>query len=157
MTDRLDRFLAFGTDVTAFTVFELQGTRLAESYLLTVAKVVGEELVDQLLNAHDEVVKRTPRDLPGRDDLLRKNILGDETLGPIARNIIKLWYIGIWYELPRAWTDAFGTREENYTRMVSAAAYAEGLLWSAIGAHPPGAKAPGYGSWSEPPRIPAVP
>jgi len=30
----------------------------------------------------------------------------------------------------------------------------EGLLWTAIGAHPAGAKAPGYGSWAEQPRIP---
>ena len=27
-------------------------------------------------------------------------------------------------------------------------------LWVAIGANPPGAKAPGYGSWAYPPQIP---
>ena len=39
------------------------------------------------------------------------------------------------------------------TSTVTAASYQEGLLWPAIGANPPGAKAPGYGSWAQPPRI----
>jgi hypothetical protein len=38
---------------------------------------------------------------------------------------------------------------------VNESAYTEGLLWVAIGANPPGAKAPGYGSWARPPQIPA--
>ena len=32
--------------------------------------------------------------------------------------------------------------------------YAQGLVWNAIGAHPQGAKMPGYGSWALPPTIP---
>jgi hypothetical protein len=39
--------------------------------------------------------------------------------------------------------------------VVSAASYTEGLLWPTIGANPNGAKAPGYASWAQPPRIPA--
>jgi hypothetical protein len=85
--------------------------------------------------------------------LLRRDIFSHELLGPIARNVVKLWYAGIWYELPREWTEAFGTRENNDTFGVSAAAYTESLLWPAIGANPPGAKGPGYGSWATPPRI----
>ncbi|HYO83919.1 MAG TPA: hypothetical protein VES20_21125, partial [Bryobacteraceae bacterium] len=44
----------------------------------------------------------------------------------------------------------------NVGFMVSAAAYTEGLLWPAIGANPPGAKGPGYGSWALPPRVPGL-
>jgi hypothetical protein len=61
----------------------------------------------------------------------------------------------MWYELPRAWTEAYGAREKNFTFTVSANAYTEGLIWPAIGANPSGAKAPGYGSWADPPKIPS--
>ncbi|NNH33825.1 hypothetical protein C9413_32005, partial [Rhizobium sp. SEMIA 4085] len=41
--------------------------------------------------------------------------------------------------------------------VVSPDAYIEGLLWKAIGAHPAGAKGPGFGSWAFPPKIPDLP
>jgi hypothetical protein len=148
---RLERFLAFSADVTAFSVFQLRGTGQAEAYLATVVDVVGEALVDELLERH----ARLPDG--DREDLLRREIFSDEQLGPIARNVVKLWFVGIWYELPAAWREAFGARERDVTFTVSATAYTEGLLWPAIGANPPGAKAPGYGSWAAPPRIPAIP
>jgi hypothetical protein len=151
--ERLDRFLDFSAEVTAFTVFELRGTGQADAYLATVAGVVGEGLVDELLVRYERV--QTSEDRAARERLLRREIFGDERLGPIARNVIKLWYVGIWYELPAGWREAFGARENDFTFTVSPAAYTVGLLWSAIGANPPGANAPGYGSWAAPPRIPA--
>jgi hypothetical protein len=147
--DRLERFLAFSADVTAFTVFQLRGTGQAEAYLHAVVDVVGEALVDDLLERHHAL---GDGDL---DDLLRREIFSDERLGPIARNVVKLWFVGTWYELPAAWRESFGALEGDVTFMVSATAYTEGLLWPAIGANPPGAKGPGYGSWAGPPRIPS--
>jgi hypothetical protein len=150
----MERFLAFSAEVTAFTTFQLRGTGLAQDYLSAATDAVGQDVVQQLLDAYDKL--RNTEQLE-RDERLRREIFGDEKLGPVARNIIKLWYSGIWYELPSAWTDTFGAIEKNVTFMVSAAAYTEGLLWVAIGANPPGAKAPGYGSWAAPPQIPPVP
>ena len=46
-----------------------------------------------------------------------------------------------------------GAHAAAETSTVTSASYQEGLLWRAIGANPPGAKAPGYGSWAKPPRI----
>jgi hypothetical protein len=126
---------------------------MADAYLAAVIDVVGEATVGQLLDAWERVRRAGP-DL---EENLRREIFGDEKLGPIARNIIKLWYIGTWYQLPYAWTQTFGALEKDVTFVVSPAAYVEGLLWPAIGSHPPGAKAPGYGSWSLPPVIPAIP
>jgi hypothetical protein len=145
---RLERFLAFSADVTAFTVFQLRGTGQAEAYLGAVTDVVGEALLDNLLDRHQGL---GTGDL---DELLRREIFSDERLGPIARNIVKLWFVGTWYELPVAWRERFGALDGDVTFMVSAMAYTEGLLWPAIGANPPGAKGPGYGSWSGPPLIP---
>jgi hypothetical protein len=143
--DLSQRFLAFSSTVTAFTVYDLQGSGQAESYLSTVVRVVGEQALVELLDAYD------------RPASLEAEIFSDSKLGPIARNIIKLWYAGIWYGLPPEWNDAFGARENDGIFTASASAYPEGLLWRAIGANPPGARAPGYGSWQYAPVIPPIP
>lgn len=152
---RLDRFLAFSAEVTAFGVVELQGTGQTEAYLQTVDDVVGAALVDELLALHAEAPCATEKEgRAARDTHLRRTVFGDGKLGPVARNIVKLWYSGVWYELPTAWTESYGPAPKDVTFVVSPSSYVEGLLWTAIGAHPAGAKAPGYGSWAAPPRIP---
>lgn len=147
------KFLAFSSEVTAFSVFELEGTGQADAYFAAVQSVVGAAVLEELLDAYAAV---RHLDDEQRPHALRREIFGDEKLGPIARNVVKLWYAGIWYQLPRSWTLAFGAREKDTTFTVSASAYPEGLMWRAVGAHPPGAKAPGYGSWAEPPTIPGL-
>lgn len=147
-----EQFLALSTEITAFTTFELQGTGMADAYLATLLNVVGEETVQQLLAAWEQAQRA-----PNLEEALRRTIFGDEKLGPITRNILKMWYIGTWYQLPYSWTQRFGALDNDTTFVVSPMAYTEGLLWPTIGAHPPGAKAPGYGSWAAPPSIPAVP
>ncbi len=174
--DLLDRFVAFSAEATAFGQVDLWGTGQAADYLATVQAEAGDQMLRDLLDTAG----------PGPVD---DRVFEDEKLGPLARNIIKLWYTGVWYEPPLQWAARFGTpikavpaqrrpgqqgvaghalsdskgaleqqgRQRTPARMaayaVSAAAYTEGLLWRAIGAHPPGAKAPGYGSWAVPPVI----
>jgi hypothetical protein len=156
MTTRLERFLAFSADATAFTRFELRGTGQAQDYLDTVVRVVGASIVDDLLDLHANAVTEAGGDEAKRDDLLRRDILSDPRFGPVARNIVKMWFLGVWYKLPKEWTEAYGAQQGDVTFVVSGTAYTEGLLWPTIGANPPGAKAPGYGSWALPPRIPVV-
>jgi hypothetical protein len=147
------QFLALSSEVTAFSRFELQGTGQAQLYFDTVIGVVGRAGFDELLQTYSRVTRDEGRG-DRREAELRKNVFGHEKLGPIARNIIKMWYSGVWYQLPRAWTDAYGAHATGATRTVTGDAYVEGLLWRAIGAHPPGARPPGYASWSGPPEIP---
>lgn len=149
-------FLAFSGEVTAFSAIDLQGTGQANSYLNTVVGVVGEDVLGALLDAYERALIEAPEDRKARSRLLSREIFSDEKLGPIARNIIKIWYVGVWFELPPEWTETFGALENDGTFTASPQAYPEGLLWRAIGANPPGARAPGYGSWAEPPRIPAL-
>lgn len=150
------RFLALSSELTAFSAIDLQGTGQAGTYLSLVVRVVGEDLLGELLDAYDRAVCAAGPDRHARGELLSRDIFGDEKLGPIARNIIKLWYVGIWYELPAEWVESFGALEHDGTFTAAPSAYAEGLLWRAIGAHPPGARAPGYGSWAAPPTIPPI-
>ena len=151
-TDLARRFLAFSSEVTAFTEFDLHGTGQAPSYLDTVVRVLGEPLLTELLDAYDRAAGQQDRTMA-----LQAEVFSSEKLGPIARSVIKLWYVGVWYELPPDWADSFGALENDGTFTASPAAYPEGLLWRAIGANPPGAHGPGYGSWAQPPRIPPIP
>lgn len=153
---RLDRFLQFSSVATAFTVFELTGTGMAADYLAVVDRIVGAAVTDRLLAAYEQATASgaTPPEL---EDAIRRDVLSDPLLGAVARNIVKMWYVGVWYALPAAWSDAFGVRPGDTTFTVSATAYTEGLLWPAIGASPPGAKAPGFGTWAGPPHIPRRP
>jgi hypothetical protein len=146
----LPRFLDFSAEVTAFCTLDLYGTGQAESYLSTVVTVAGSKALTELLDAYERIPQTDPK---ARSQRLYQDVFSSEKLGPIARNVIKLWYAGVWYKLPPEWTETFGAREGDVTFVVSPASYTEGLLWRAIGANPPGAKAPGYGSWAAPPRI----
>jgi hypothetical protein len=149
-----DRFLAFSAEVTGFSTFELLGTGQAEAYLASVTGVVGEGVLGELLDAYGRARAEAGEDRKAR---LYRDVFSSEKLGPVARNIIKMWYVGAWYELPPEWTESFGALDNDVTSVVSPAAYTEGLLWRAVGANPPGAKAPGYGSWAAPAQIPRIP
>ena len=154
-TSRLQRFLDFSSEVTAFAVFDLLGTGMADDYMKTVDVIVGPATLDELLQAYADLLQATPGvSAVDRKPAMSREILGSTKLGPIARNIIKLWYSGTWYKLSAAWSERFGPAPGDHTFVVSPSSYIEGLLWKAIGAHPAGAKAPGYGSWAFPPRIP---
>jgi hypothetical protein len=153
---RLQGFLDFSAEVSAFTTFDLSGTGMADAYLQTIDDIVGPAVLDDIVDAYAKVLLvaggSSARE---RKALISRDIMGDSRLGPVARNIIKLWYVGTWYKLPAAWGERFGPAPKDRTFVVSAGSYIEGLMWKAIGAHPAGAKGPGYGSWASPPRIPA--
>lgn len=159
MTARsFERFLHLSVDLTDFRETELLGTGLAHHYLAKVRAACGDDIFTDLLATHRLARADAARDGGScdrtlLDRALRHRIFSDDCLGPVARNVIKLWYAGTWYGLPPEWTDRYGANSAAETSTVTAASYQEGLLWQAIGAHPPGAKAPGYGSWAQPPRI----
>lgn len=153
----LEDFVIFSSEVTGFTEFDLLGTGQAESYRDTVTKVVGERNLTDLLSTYRQQVTELGQE-QARADQLARAVFDDPRLGPVARNIIKLWYCGVWFGLSPEWTEQFGIPgDDGGTFTASPQAYAQGLLWFAIGANPPGARAPGYGSWASPPKIPALP
>jgi hypothetical protein len=151
----MEYFLDFSVVITGFSRFHLQGTGQASLYFDTIHKVIGSALLKELLETFHELERKATMndDESILTNGLRADIFGSEKLGPIARNIIKLWYVATWYQLPQSWRDAFGTKEKDGTFVADAQAYPEGLLWPTVGVNPPGAKAPGYGTWSYPPVI----
>ena len=143
-------FIALSSELCGFSEVTLRGTGYAEAYFSTVLDIAGTAVVDELLTTYDRLPAGSPE---ARDSALRARILSDDKLGPIARNIVKLWYTSIWYELPASWHARFKTQREDRRFIPFAYAYPEGLLAPSVGAHVQGAKAPGYGSWADPPIL----
>jgi hypothetical protein len=153
--DLLDDFLALSSALTGFSVFRLKGTGQADPYLSAVAGIVGEATVRALLSAFRRITDQASGDEGAIERGIRRDILSNHRLGPVARNLIKLWYVGTWYVLPVEWREAFAAGDRDRTFVVSPDAYTEGLLWPAVGANPSGAKPLGYGMWAMAPRIEA--
>ena len=152
---KLEQFLELSSDVTAFTVTELAGTGQADVYLKTVEEGAGIAVQEGLLDTYTRLVAGVGKSATERRALLQSAIFADAKLGPVARAIVKLWYVGYWYGLPDPWQSRYGPSVRPDSFVPTPASYAEGLLWQAIGAHPSGAKAPGFASWKYAPRIPS--
>jgi hypothetical protein len=104
-TQSFEEFLFLSVDLTAFEETELLGTGLAHHYLAKVRAACGDEVVTALLDAHraaraDAAGDAGSYDRALLDRALRHRIFSDDRLGPVARNVIKLWYAGMWYGLP---------------------------------------------------------
>jgi len=143
-------FVALSAALTGFRSVDLWGTGQVDPYLNELIATVGDGLVARLLQAGDEALRS-----PDPAKALEQLVMSDAELGPVARNVIILWYLGQWNPLPNEWRDRHGASPLDVSRVISADAYRSGLVWTAIGAHPMGADPPGYGSWANPPAVPA--
>ncbi len=149
--DTRRQFVALSVILTGFNDAELWGTGMVDPYLDWIRSIVGDPCLGDLLSASQGAIDAANGNEATLERLIRLNLLEDDLLGPLARNLIVLWYLGQWNQLPPDWRDAHGASALDQTCIVSPDAYAEGLVWKAIHTHPQGAKQPGFGSWSLPP------
>ena len=153
--DTRRQFVALSVILTGFNDAELWGTGMVDPYLDWIRSIIGDPCLGDLLSAAQGAIDAANGNEATLDRLIRLNLLEDDLLGPLARNLIVLWYLGQWNQLPPDWRDAHGASALDQTCIVSPDSYAEGLVWKAIHTHPQGAKQPGFGSWSLPPVTPA--
>jgi hypothetical protein len=145
----LDLFVDLSADLTGFDAIHLVGTGNAALFHATLEERAGGGNAAALLDAYEGRVRGAPD--PAR--ALRIEILGEARLGPMARNLIRLWYSGTWRRMPQDWRETFAPGLPDGDIIPAQTAYTEGLLWPAIGANPPGAKPFGYAMWARPPRV----
>jgi hypothetical protein len=158
MLDSFENFLLLSVQLCGISSFDLMGTSYARRYFETVESVVGRDLLHRLLDTFAAL----PTAPAHRNEALRAAILNHAEFGPIARNIIKLWYTATWFQLPPTWRANFGDSpgydfSKDQTRVPYTYAYAESLLGPAVGAHPAGAKPTGHQSWTLPPEYLSIP
>jgi hypothetical protein len=147
--DLHEDFLALSAALTGFSVAQLQGTGMAPTYLDTLVGIVGDDHV-VALTREGCLALRWPDDV---EEQLQLRVMDDPDLGPIARNLVVLWYTGSWGQLPADWRQRNGANSLDRDTLLSAQSWTEGLMWPAIGAHPTGAKPPGFASWIGPPDL----
>ena len=152
MDKRLEEFLDLSVMLTGFDRLQLTGSGVAPEYLDTLDRIASTTVTDRLLEAFAGI--RLEQD---QETSLSERILDDALLGPVARNVIVLWYCGTWTPLPDEWwgTDPRSSDDAGHT--ISSAAYLAGLQWSVASAHPPGGLPPGFASWASPPLVGAEP
>lgn len=149
----LDAFVAISAVLTGYDRAELYATGCAEDYWHQFRQVTPERILAEFL-APGPALEAAPAKGPeGVECKVREIYLSSDKLGPLARSLIQLWYLGQWTPLPQAWQRTFGASRFDVTRIISTRAYKEGLVWDAIGAHPMGAKQQGFGAWAaDPPK-----
>jgi hypothetical protein len=141
--DRADRFLRLSAALTGFGRVTLLGTGVAGEYLRALDAILPAGMTDELLASAE----------PGGDpDAAAARVLDDPKLGPVARNVILMWYCGTWAGLPDDWRAAHGASPLDTRHVVSGGAYLSGLQWAAAGAHPAGGLQQGFGAWGLPPQ-----
>ncbi|WP_294262986.1 hypothetical protein [uncultured Chryseobacterium sp.] len=125
-----DVFMAISEYLTGFSVNELQATGLAEIYYRHILTHIEAATFIEFLNISKNILENSY----SRDQLknaITAEIFSDPATQAIAQNVITLWYMGTW--------------EGAYINDLS---YKEGLVWTVMHAHPPGAKQPGFKSWN---------
>ncbi|WP_294223007.1 hypothetical protein [uncultured Chryseobacterium sp.] len=125
-----DVFMAISESLTGFSVNELQATGLAEIYYRHILTHIEAASFIEFLNISKNILENSY----SRDQLknaITAEIFSDPATQAIAQNVITLWYMGTW--------------EGAYINDLS---YKEGLVWTVMHAHPPGAKQPGFKSWN---------
>jgi len=131
--DKIKGFLRLSQ---ALTACELDPV-LAGTYFVRGQQAFGaqfEALINQFETLTSQV--RTPA------FVIRQHIFPDPTLGPIAKAILLLWYIG-----------AIQNTSTGDWQIESADDYYRALVWDAIGAHPPTLSNGYFGHWKYPPEM----
>jgi hypothetical protein len=122
---------------------------MLQAYYDELLLVIGGREAGSLFAAFHDVID-------GDDTQLEKLVRHDKRHGPVARNVVMMWYLGAWLQLPAEWRASHGATSYDIDHVISAAAYRESLVWPAAGTHPMGAKAPGFGTWAEPSALPGA-
>ncbi|MFF5336062.1 hypothetical protein [Streptomyces sp. NPDC013181] len=164
----LRAFVKFSAEVTGFSEFDLWGTGQAETYYRTVLEQEGPGALQTAASSGsaapaDPVVNSIIKlwyvgvwygpELTGRVDVAAWTAPGRSGTKPAVPDSSRPDDGG----QPAGSDGGLPAGRDGADRIplfvVSPDAYTEGLLWRAIGAHPSGAKAPGYGSWALPPTL----
>jgi len=148
----LDNFVGLSALLTGFTAADLNPplspAPVAVEYLAYMQKPeakVDPAILQRLLATYQAIAQLPPDQQAAQ---VQAQILTDPAMGPVARNIIRMWYLSIWYD---GYASGPVTGFSSGT-VVSSNAYTKGLAWDAMQAHPMGYSEMHYGYWADPPQ-----
>ena len=141
-------FLEISALLTGFNKTELQGTGMVNAYYNCVANVPqnpnysNEDKKENSINVAfffaevQEILDHSKSNDEKLTAAIASRLMHLSAYNGLAQSIVTLWYTGSWGG-----------------NVVAAQSYIQGLMWDVAEAHPPGAKQPGFGSWSIAPLI----
>ncbi|MCU0322112.1 MAG: hypothetical protein MUE72_06805 [Chitinophagaceae bacterium] len=127
-------FLQISSHLTGFKEIELLGTGMLDTYLQTIEENNSSTDVQLFMQASATIIAEAKENKQYLDNAIATRLIPSSCYNNLAQNIITMWYTGTWNN-----------------SVISPQTYVQGLIWDVAEAHPPGAKQPGYGSWSIPP------
>lgn len=130
--NNIENFLHISSFLTGFSTLSLL---LAEEYLRRLEQFPEFSELPKLITIFNEKCRNSK----SKEALVRKHIMEDEKLRGLVKVIILLWYTGEIHSTK----DKEGGHPEHYF---------QGLLWSAVHAHPPGLSGGYFGYWMYPPE-----
>lgn len=151
-TEQQRNFLQISVHLTGFSEIDLLGTGMLKTYMETCQRKTSENPASWPLFLQKARKIIALKDQTGINAAIKNNLLAGE-LEDLTKNVIKMWYLGNWY--PLIWNgESWEPKPKTLPEVISVNSYKEGLVWKAVETHPPGAKQPGFGSWSKPPHNP---
>jgi len=127
-------FLTISAYLTGFSETDLLGTGMVAPYYAAIRDNNDPEVLGYFYEEVAAILASSHGDEASINEAIAARLIPDSCYNGIAKTIILLWYTG------------------NYGNdVLSTDSYKEALVWNVAGAHPPGAKQPGYGSWALPP------
>src|SRR5260370_389689 len=127
MTDFIDplmasfeAFIRMSEELCGLPEFYLRGTGFASTYHETVVNIVGEALVERVLIVYSQLPDCCQK---ARKDAVLANLLSHDEFGPVVRNMMKLWFIATWCELPPEWQHSYPVFNANTTFIPDPYAY----------------------------------
>lgn len=125
-----DVFMSISDALTGFSLDELQATGLDDEYYKYVLGSMEAGTFVEFLNVSKSILESSFSE-DQLNNAITERLIAAPDMQAITGKVITLWYLGTW--------------DGTY---VSSISYTEGLVWKLMGSHPPGAKQPGFKSWS---------
>jgi hypothetical protein len=146
MDDTRALFLNFCSEITGYSPLELETTGLIDLYHKLIEEILAARLTDFYVFAKSVV------DASGDVEATERILTSSSVFWPVVSSLINLWYLGNWTQLPDSWfaqtgLPTPGPGDAGRTHTPSSLAYIEQLSYRTADAHPPGAKATGFGTW----------
>lgn len=129
-------FLDISVCLTGFSEMELLGTGMLETYYNVMMNKNNIAVVEAFLTASAKILAKNKNSEEDLKKEILNNLMPDSLYSGLAQNIITMWYLGSWLN-----------------EIISPQSYVQGMVWGIAKAHPPGAKQPGFASWSMLPKI----
>lgn len=127
-------FLNISICLTGFSEIELMSTGMLDNYFNVMMNQSNVAVAEAFLSQAADILKKYKDDPDKLQQAINSNLMPDSLYSGIAKNIIRMWYLGNWGNT-----------------VIAPQTYIQGLIWGVAGTHPPGAKQPGYGSWNAAP------